>query len=117
MKLKELPNHILITRYFVKMLFLYYVFVLRVRCKHSLDLGRLTWRHDSVLNHIASCLKSALVGKSTVKLYCDLDELQAPGDGSIPADIMVQAQRLDLVILDRLVHGRHRIALVELTCP
>jgi hypothetical protein len=33
------------------------------------------------------------------------------------ADILVQAQRPDLVILDWLVHGRHRIALVELTCP
>jgi hypothetical protein len=31
--------------------------------------------------------------------------------------VMVQAQRPDLFILDRLVHGRHRIALVELTCP
>jgi hypothetical protein len=69
-------------------------------CKHTLDQGRLTWRHDSVLNHIAGCLKSALVGKSRVELYCDLDGLQAPGGGSIPADIMVQAQRLDLVIID-----------------
>jgi hypothetical protein len=30
---------------------------------------------------------------------------------------MVQAQRPDHVILERLVHGRHKIALVELTCP
>jgi hypothetical protein len=30
---------------------------------------------------------------------------------------MVQAQRQDLVIIDRSVHGRHRIALVKLTCP
>jgi hypothetical protein len=30
---------------------------------------------------------------------------------------MVQAQRLDLVILDRSAYGRHRIALVKLTCP
>jgi hypothetical protein len=30
---------------------------------------------------------------------------------------MVQAQRPDLVIIDRSVHGRHRISLVELTCP
>jgi hypothetical protein len=29
---------------------------------------------------------------------------------------MVQAQRPDLVILDWSVHGRHRIALVKLTC-
>jgi hypothetical protein len=88
-----------------------------IHCKHTSDQGRLTWRHNSVLNHIAGCLKSALVGKSMVELYSDLDELQAPGGGSIPADILVQAQRPDLVILDRLVHGRHRIALVELTCP
>jgi hypothetical protein len=75
---------------------------------------RLTWRHDTVLNHVAGCLKSALVGKSAVELYCDLE---GPGGGSIPADILVQAQRPDLVIFDRSVHGRHRIALVELTCP
>jgi hypothetical protein len=30
---------------------------------------------------------------------------------------MVQAQRPDLVIVDRSVYGRFRIALVELTCP
>jgi hypothetical protein len=57
------------------------------------------------------------VGKSTVELYCVLNGLQAPGGGSIPADVMVQAQRPDLVIIDLSVHGRHRIALVELTCP
>jgi hypothetical protein len=77
----------------------------------------LTWRHDSVLNHIADCLKSALVGKSTVELYCVLDGLQAPCGRSISAEVMVQAQRPDLVIIDRSVHGRHRITLVELTCP
>jgi hypothetical protein len=93
------------------------LFHVLVHCKHALDQRRLTWRHDSVLNHIAGCLKSAFVGKSTVELYCDLDGLQAPGGGSIPADVMVQAHRPDLVIIDQLVHGRHRIALVELTCP
>jgi hypothetical protein len=69
----------------------------------------LTWRHNSVLNYIAGCLKYALVGKSTVELYCDLERLQAPGGGSIPADVMVQAQKSDFVIIDRTVHGRHRI--------
>jgi hypothetical protein len=94
------------------------LFHVLVHCEHTLDQGRLTWRRDSVLNHIASCLKSALVGKSTVELYCDLKGLQAPGWRVDPgADIFAQAQRLDLVILDRSVHGRHRIALVELTCP
>jgi hypothetical protein len=93
------------------------LFHVLVHCKHTLDQGRLTWRHNSVLNHIAGCLKYALVGKSMVELYCDLDGLKAPGTGWILADILVQAQRPDLVILDWLVHGRHRIALVELTCP
>jgi hypothetical protein len=83
------------------------LFHVLVHCKHILDQGRLTWRHNSVLNHIAGCLKSALVGKSMVELYCDLDGLRAPGGGSIPADIMVQTQRPDLVIIDWSVHGRH----------
>jgi hypothetical protein len=85
------------------------LFHVLVHCKHTLDQRRLTRRHNFVLNHIAGCLKSALVGKSMVELYCDLDGLQAPGGGSIPVDVMVQAQRPDLV--------RLRIALVELTCP
>jgi hypothetical protein len=93
------------------------LFHVLVHCKHTLDQGRLTWRHNFILNQIASCLKSALVGKSTVELYCDLEELQVPGGGLIPTDVMAQAQRPDLVILDWLVHGRHRIALVKLTCP
>jgi hypothetical protein len=93
------------------------LFHVLVHCKHTLDQGKLTWWHDSVLNHIAGSLKSTIVGKSKVELYCDLDRLQASGGGSIPADVMVQAQRPDLVILDRSVHGRHSIALVELTCP
>jgi hypothetical protein len=93
------------------------LFHVLVHCKHTLDQGRLTWRHDSVLNHIAGFQKSALLGKSTVELYCDLDGLQARSSGSIPADVMVQAQRPDFVIIDRSMHGRHRMALVELTCP
>jgi hypothetical protein len=93
------------------------LFYVLVHCKRTLDQGRLTWRHNSVLNHIAGCLKSDLVGKSMVELYYDLDGLQAPGGRSIPADVMVQAQRPDLVIVDRSVYGRFRIALVELTCP
>jgi hypothetical protein len=72
---------------------------------------------DSVLKHIAVCLKSALEGLHTVEVYCDLEGLQALGGGSIPASVMAQTQRLDLVILDRSVHGRHTISLVEITCP
>jgi hypothetical protein len=63
------------------------------------------------------CLKSALVRQTTVELYCDFEGLQAPARGSILIDILAQAQRLDFVIFDWLVHGLYRIALVELTCP
>jgi hypothetical protein len=93
------------------------LFHVLVHCKHTLDQGRLNWRHNSILNHIVGYLKSALVGKSLVELYWDLDGLQAPGGWLILADVMVQAQRPDLVIVDRSMYGRHRIALVELTYP
>jgi hypothetical protein len=77
------------------------LFYVLVHCKNSLDQGRLTWRHNSILNQIAGCLKSALVDKSTVELHCDLDELQAPGGGSIQTDVIGLALRPDLVILDQ----------------
>jgi hypothetical protein len=77
----------------------------------------MTWRHDFVLKHIAGYLKSALESLGTVEVYCNLEGLQAPGGGLIPASVITQTQRPDLVILDRSVHGRHRISLVELTCP
>jgi hypothetical protein len=82
-----------------------------------MDLGRMTWRHDSILKHIAGCLTSAFEIPGTVEVYCDLEGLQVPGGGLILASIMAQTERSDLVILDRSVHGRHRISLVKLTCP
>jgi hypothetical protein len=93
------------------------LFHVLVHFNHTMDQGKMTWRHDSVLEHIAGCLKSALKSLHTVEVYCDLEGLQAPGGGSIPASVMMQTQRPDLVILNRSVHGRHRISLVELTCP
>jgi hypothetical protein len=93
------------------------LFHVLVHFNHTMDQGRMTWRHDSFLKHIAGCLKSALESLGTVEVYCDLEGLQAPGGGSIPASVMAWTQRSDLVILDRSVHGRHRISLVVLTCP
>jgi hypothetical protein len=77
----------------------------------------MTWRHDYILNHIGACLKSALVGKSTVELYCDLEGLQALGGRLSPTDILAQPQRPELIILNRSVRSRHRIYWVKLTCP
>jgi hypothetical protein len=75
----------------------------------------MTWRHGSVLKHIVGCLKSALKSLGTVEVYWDLEGLQ--GGGTIPASVMAQTQKPYLVILDRSVDGRHRISMVELTCP
>jgi hypothetical protein len=93
------------------------LFHVLVHCNHTIDQERMTWRHDLVLKHIAGCLKSALESLGTVEAYYDLEGLQGPGGGSIPALLMAQTQRPDLVILDRSVHGQHIISLFELTCP
>jgi hypothetical protein len=66
------------------------LFHVLVHFNHTMDQGRMTWRHDSILKHIAGCLKSAL--ESTVEVYCNLDGLQAPGGGSILASVMAQTQ-------------------------
>jgi hypothetical protein len=46
------------------------LFHVMVHCKHTLDQGRLTWRHNSILNHIAHCLKFALVYCTVIWLDC-----------------------------------------------
>jgi hypothetical protein len=82
------------------------LFHVLVHCNHKIYQGRLTWRHDSDLKHIAGCLKSALNSLGTVEVYCNLEGQQAQGGGSIPALVMAQTQRPDLVILDRSVHSQ-----------
>jgi hypothetical protein len=74
------------------------LFHVLVHCNHTMDQGRMTWRYDSVLKHIAGCLKSAHEGLGTVEVYCNLEGLQAPAGESIPASFMAQTQRPDLVI-------------------
>jgi hypothetical protein len=93
------------------------LFNVLVHCKHTMDQEWMIWRHDSLLRHIAGCLKSVLKSLGTVEVYFNLEGLQAPSGRLIPASVMAQTQRPDLVILDRSVHGRHRMSLVKLTCP
>jgi hypothetical protein len=57
------------------------LFHVLVHCNHTMNQRRMTWRHDSVLKHIAGCLNSALESLSTVEVYCNLEGLQAPGGG------------------------------------
>ena len=83
-------------------------------CPVSLNQGRYTWRHDSVLQEITKHVKS-LVTVGT-QVYADLREHKI-NCSTIPADILVsngEGSRPDLVILDR---KTKQIALMELTVP
>jgi hypothetical protein len=44
------------------------LFHVLVLCNHTMDPGRMTWRHNSVLKRITGCLKSALESLSTVEV-------------------------------------------------
>ena len=79
-------------------------------CSVSLNQGRYTWRHNTVLNNITS---SILQNKpSNLEVYCDIAGLDING-GTIPPDILVTQARPDLVLLNR---QEKIICLLELTC-
>ena len=58
---------------------------------------RMTWRHNSVLNFMATTLKENK--PSHIQVYADIDDHKING-GSIPPNIMVTSSRPDLVIVD-----------------
>ena len=78
-------------------------------CQKFLQQGRYTWRHDNVLGFLWQVLRTG--GK---KVYADLPGREAPGGGTIPADILVTAERPDLVHVDRDVNT---LQIFELTVP
>ena len=83
-------------------------------CPVSLNQGRYTWRHDSVLQEITKYVKSSV--KNGTQVFSDIKGHKI-NCTTIPADILVssgEGSRPDLVILDR---ENKRIALMELTVP
>ena len=79
-------------------------------CSVSLNQGRYTWRHNTVLNQITNII---LENKpSHVEVYSDISGLDING-GTIPPDILATQLRPDLVILNR---QEKIISLLELTC-
>ena len=79
-------------------------------CSVSLRQGRFTWRHNSVLNHIANTI---LQNKPpNLEVFSDVAGLDING-GTIPPDVLVTQSRPDLVLLSR--HEKI-ICLLELTC-
>jgi len=77
-------------------------------CKIFLDQGRYTWRHDCLVNYLYKIAKN-----SDFEVYADLKGKNTSG-GTIPADILVTAERPDLVLINR---SEKLIYMYELTVP
>ena len=78
-------------------------------CSTALNSGRYTWRHDTILSYILSCIDT-----SKADLYSDLPGHQAAGGGTIPPTITITALRPDVVLVER---EAKRLHLFELTMP
>ena len=76
----------------------------------SLTQGRYTWRHNSVLNHIASTIVQNK--PPNLEVFSDIAGQDING-GTIPPDILTTQFRPDLVLLNR---QQKTICLLELTC-
>ena len=81
-------------------------------CTVSLDQGRYTWRHNSVLSTIIDLIRPSL--NDGFSLYSDLPGLQAPHGGVIPPDIIVTQLRPDLFLFNA---AKRMAVIFELTCP
>ena len=78
-------------------------------CTVALNQGRLTWRHNSVLQFLAQSFISKK--PSELEVYADLDGLHLNGS-TIPPDIVPTQQRPDLVIINR---KEKLVFIIELT--
>ena len=81
-------------------------------CSVSLNQGRYTWRHDSILRHIVQLLQAPST-KSDVKMYADIDGMTSSG-GTIPAYILPTSQRPDLFLYNE---KAKKAIIAELTVP
>ena len=67
-------------------------------CSVALDQGRLTWRHNSVLSSILSCIRPKLL--EGFSLFADLEGFCAPHGGVIPPHLLVTNFKPDLFIVN-----------------
>ena len=81
-------------------------------CSVSLDQGRLTWRHNSVLLTLIESIQPLL--HENFSLYSDLPGFTAAHGGVIPPHILVTSLRPDLFIINE---TSKQIIFFELTCP
>ena len=78
-------------------------------CPVSLNQGRLTWRHDNIINFVACS-----IDKSKFEVFADIPEYRTTIGGTIPEDILVQNLKTDIVIVDR---RKKELYTFELTVP
>ena len=81
-------------------------------CSVSLDQGRFTWRHNSVLMSIIDLIRPHL--SQGMVLYSDMPGYQAPHGGTIPPHIIATNLKPDIVIIDE---DSRKLVIFELTCP
>ena len=81
-------------------------------CNISLEQGRYTWRHDSVLRTIVDCIRPNI--KEGFELFADLASHGAGNGGTIPPDVLVTTQRPDIFLVHR---NSAKVVIFELTVP
>ena len=81
-------------------------------CSVSLDQGRYTWRHNSVLTTLIDIISPVLI--EGFSFFSDLPGFQAPHGGSIPPDILTTVLKPDLFLFNL---DKREAVIFELTCP
>ena len=81
-------------------------------CSVSLNQGRYTWGHDSVLSTIIGIIRPCL--NPDYRLYSDLPGYGAPHGGTIPPHVLVTNLRPDIFIVNE---SLRKAIVFELTCP
>ena len=81
-------------------------------CSISLDQGRYTWRHNSVLTTLIDIISPVLI--EGFSFFSDLPGFTAPHGGSIPPDILTTVLKPDLFLYNL---ERREAVIFELICP
>ena len=78
-------------------------------CPVSLRQGRLTWRHDGIVQFIATS-----INQSKYKVYVDIEGFRTNAGGTIPPEVLISTDNPDIVIIDE---ENKKVHTFELTVP
>ena len=81
-------------------------------CRVSLEQGRFTWRHDSVLRTLFQSIRGHL--RDGYTMFLDISGHQASGGSVIPPEVIATSQRPDVVVVNMTAKD---VIIFELTCP